>query len=284
MSSPIKNIEGLTKELAVLGKDPAMSLIILFGSVARMETHRESDVDVAFLSDEPLDLLELTMKVTRLLRTDHVDVVDLRRASPLLAMEVIRGGRIVYERAPGEYATFGSLAFRRYVDTAKLRVAQKQAIGNFLAFTGTGMTSIDPSVLRRKLAAITANLQALEPVAAMPLERYRADVFTRKGTERLLQELIEAAIDLNTHLITQEGCPAPDDYFHSFLLLGDQGILTPDLAKALAPAAGVRNRLVHEYDAIVDALVLDAVRKAQDLFPRYVAAVERHLEGTDRGR
>ncbi len=48
---------------------------------------------------------------------------------------------------------------------------------------------------------------------------------------------------------------------------------------AMAPSAGLRNRLVHEYDAIVDAIVLDAVRKAQSLFPQYVAAIERYLLG-----
>lgn len=53
--------------------------------------------------------------------------------------------------------------------------------------------------------------------------------------------------------------------------------LSRNLADALAPSAGLRNRLVHEYDAIVDAIVLDAVRKAQALFPQYVAAIERYL-------
>lgn len=140
------------------------------------------------------------------------------------------------------------------------------------------MTPADSAVLRRKLAVIIENLQALEPIAAFSLERYQADLFTRKGTERLLQELIEAAIDLNTHLLVQEGHPSPDDYHQGFLMLAEHGILTQDLAAALAPSAGLRNRLVHEYDAIVDAIVLDAVRKAQDLYPKYVASIERYLQ------
>ncbi len=139
------------------------------------------------------------------------------------------------------------------------------------------MTPSDPSVLRRKLVLIVENLKALEPIAGMPLQRYRDELFVRKGTERLLQELIEAAIDLNTHILVQDGYGAPDDYYHGFLRLAEHGVLTRELAEALAPSAGLRNRLVHEYDAIVDAIVLDAVRKAQSLFPQYVAAVERYL-------
>lgn len=139
------------------------------------------------------------------------------------------------------------------------------------------MTPSDPSVLRRKLVVIVENLTALEPVAAMTPEQYRDNLFTRKGTERLLQELIEAAIDLNTHILVQDGHGAPDDYYQGFLKLADHGVLSRELADALAPSAGLRNRLVHEYDAIVDAIVLNAVRKAQSLFPRYVAAIEQYL-------
>lgn len=139
------------------------------------------------------------------------------------------------------------------------------------------MTPSDPAVLRRKLAVIVGNLQALNRVVALSLPRYQDDLFTRKATERLLQELIEAAIDVNTHILVQAGLPAPDDYYQGYLKLADLGVLPRDLAEALAPSAGLRNRLVHEYDQIVDALVLDAVRKAQILYPKYVAAVEGYL-------
>lgn len=145
------------------------------------------------------------------------------------------------------------------------------------------MTPVDPAVIRRKPAVIVGNLQALKAIAAVTPERYHGDLFLRKGTERLLQELIEAAIDINAHLLTQSGATLPDDYYQGFLGLAEMGILPRDLATALAPSAGLRNRLVHEYDAIVDAIVLDAVRKVQDLFPRYVAAVEGYLKNIGAG-
>ena len=59
----------------------------------------------------------------------------------------------------------------------------------------------------------------------MDAAHYRSEIFMRKGTERLLQELIEAALDLNMHLLAQGGTrKLPDDYYQSFLLMGDQGI------------------------------------------------------------
>lgn len=140
------------------------------------------------------------------------------------------------------------------------------------------MTPIQPEVLRRKLAVIVQNLRALEPVARLKMEDYRQNLFQRKGTERLLQELIEAAVDINIHIITQVGEAAPDDYYQSFIKLGEKGIIPASLAQQLAPSAGLRNRLVHEYDVIDDAIVLQAVATCQQQYPLYIKAIEDHLK------
>jgi uncharacterized protein YutE (UPF0331/DUF86 family) len=140
------------------------------------------------------------------------------------------------------------------------------------------VTPIQPEVLRRKLAVIVQNLKALEPVAKLKVEPYRKDLFRRKGTERLMQELIEAAIDINIHIITQLGHAAPDDYYQSFIKLGETEVLPMSLARQLAPSAGLRNRLVHEYDEIDDAVVLQAVANSQQQYPLYIKAVEDYLE------
>lgn len=110
--------------------------MIAFGSIATGATRPDSDIDLAVMGRRPLDLVPLTNAVARLLQTDAVDVVDLRRATPLLMMEVVRGGHLLYERVPGSYATFCSLAHRRYVDTAKLRAAQREAIRHFVRERG----------------------------------------------------------------------------------------------------------------------------------------------------
>lgn len=91
------------------------------------------------------------------------------------------------------------------------------------------MRPIQPEIIRRKLSVIIGNLQTLEPVAKLRLEEYRKDLFRKKGTERLLQELIEAAVDINLHIVTRLGEAAPDDYYRSFIQLGEKGILPMNL-------------------------------------------------------
>ena len=139
------------------------------------------------------------------------------------------------------------------------------------------MSPIDAAIIRGKLGHIMTSLDLLRPMRGMPLAEYRERVWERKGVERVLQEAIEAALDINAHVIAERGLDVPDDYFGGFIKLGEIGILSTELAAALAPSARLRNRLVHEYDAIDDAKVLAAVGTMLDLYPRYIQAIESEL-------
>lgn len=139
------------------------------------------------------------------------------------------------------------------------------------------MTELDRALVRRKLATIARNLADLAVIEGVSLEEYRRDRFRQKGVERLLQETIEAAVDTSLHLLSAAGATAPPDYYESFLAAGRAGLVPADLAQRLAPSAGLRNRLVHEYDAIDDTIVLAAVREARLQFTAFVAAVEGYL-------
>lgn len=141
------------------------------------------------------------------------------------------------------------------------------------------MNPADKEIIRRKLAVIIENLEALEAVRNMTVDEYREDVYKRKATERLLQELIEAAIDINTRIVVQTGGAAPDDYYQSFLKAGSLKIIPADLAGRLAPSAGLRNRLVHEYDSLDHSMVLEAVGMAEELYPEYIKEIEGYISG-----
>lgn len=141
------------------------------------------------------------------------------------------------------------------------------------------MSPVEAEVVRRKLAVMIESLNALDPIKEMTKEEYIEDLYKRKATERLLQELIEAAIDINTHIIVQSGNSVPDDYYESFIKAGEFKIIPMGLAEKLAPSAGLRNRLVHEYDLLEHSMVLDSVRMAENLYPEYIKEIEKYLMG-----
>jgi len=136
MKTLLKNrtlsFEEIRNSLSPLFEDKTLKLIFLFGSQATEKTHKKSDIDLAFLFNKNIDIIELTSKVIRLLKTDNVDVVDLNRVSPLLKYSAAKTSRLLYERSDGIFNEFYSLAFRLYIDTDKLRKACQQTIDNFI--------------------------------------------------------------------------------------------------------------------------------------------------------
>lgn len=125
--------DAVRAHLQPLAEDPSLRLIVLFGSLAGEAPDRARDIDLAFLLSDPADVVDLTNRIAHLLHEDAVDIVDLRRASPLLAARVAEEGVPLYERTPVEFASFRSLAWRRCVDTSKLRRLQHESIHRSLA-------------------------------------------------------------------------------------------------------------------------------------------------------
>jgi uncharacterized protein YutE (UPF0331/DUF86 family) len=136
----------------------------------------------------------------------------------------------------------------------------------------------DRELVMRKLALIVADLKALAPFAEKKREEYLASDIDEVLVERYLERLIGRMIDVNYHLITEAGYPPPRDYHQSFTQLAKLGVLPADFALQIAACAGLRNRLVHEYDEIDAARVHEAASVAVRDVPEYVRSVQRHLE------
>ena len=145
------------------------------------------------------------------------------------------------------------------------------------------MSPLEIATIRRKLARMVEELDRLSHVVDLDLEEWRSDEQRRDAAERRLQTCIEAAIDLNAHLLVSLGHAAPESAYQSFLdLAATTGILDPALAAELAPSAALRNHLVHRYGELDHALVLAGVRSATALFPRYVEAVSTYVDDLER--
>lgn len=140
------------------------------------------------------------------------------------------------------------------------------------------MTGIDRAIVDRKLQAIIQYLNALKSRATLTEQEYTSNFEQRLIVERLLHLTIEAAVDINTYLLVQSAQPPPATYYQSFIELGQQGIITPELAQQLAPSAGLRNRLVHEYDEIDSLIVFQAIGFALRLYSQYVRQIQAYLE------
>jgi len=68
----------------------------------------------------------------------------------------------------------------------------------------------------------------------------------------LIQLLVDVATDINIHAVVDAGLPPSPDAYTSFLDAAKISLLPADFAKEIAPSAGERNIIVHEYENIND--------------------------------
>ena len=94
---------------------------------------------------------------------------------------------------------------------------------------------------------LSARLGRLEPLKSKSKTEFDADPYLRDIAERNLEVAAQCVLDISHRLISLAGASRPRDYYEAILLLGELGVLPPEFAAHLAPLAGFRNILVHEY-------------------------------------
>ena len=137
--------------------------------------------------------------------------------------------------------------------------------------------TVDVALVTRKLLLVARDLDMLSTIQRRGSDAYLVNTVDQAVAERHLERMIGRMIDANYHLLTESGAAPPPDYHASFLELAMLGVLDPSFAKRLAASAGLRNRIVHEYDALDHRRVFEALSAALTDIPAYIAAVDRYL-------
>ncbi|MDN5746950.1 MAG: DUF86 domain-containing protein [Pseudonocardia sp.] len=141
---------------------------------------------------------------------------------------------------------------------------------------------LDEASVQAKLELMAVLLRRLGRFGAIDRADVEDDLDQRLILERILTQLVDLAVGINTQITSAELGTVPTDYRSSFPALADVGAITHDLARRLAPSTGMRNVLVHAYlDLDVDRFV-SSVPPAREQFAEYVEQVARWL--LDRGR
>ena len=140
---------------------------------------------------------------------------------------------------------------------------------------------IDQPLVVRKLAMIGEDLKQLDQFVKMSQAEYLKEQIYQRAAERYLERIIGRMIDVNFHIITDLGHAPPKDYFNSFLGLADEQILPREFAKVIAHAAGLRNRIVHEYDEIDQTKVYEAIKSAVIDIRTYLAHISDYLDRSE---
>ena len=102
----------------------------LFGSAVQNRLTADSDVDIGMLfetSPDGIQLLELQENLSTLLKR-QADLVDLNHVSPILGMQVLKHGEIVFERSERAVRKFQVRTMFAYFDLKQVRKPIEEAL------------------------------------------------------------------------------------------------------------------------------------------------------------
>jgi uncharacterized protein YutE (UPF0331/DUF86 family) len=105
----------------------------------------------------------------------------------------------------------------------------------------------DADLVQTKLEKLQQYVALLEKLSKQPMESFVSDAFVRGNVERYLQLSIQACLDIGNHLLASNSTISPEAYRDIFIYLGEKNIIPQELAEKIAPLAGLRNILVHDY-------------------------------------
>lgn len=133
----------------------------------------------------------------------------------------------------------------------------------------------EAELVAKKLAVIERSLAELRALAHA--DRIEEDVRERRFIEHTLQIAIQAALDVASHVVSDDHLGEPRTNKELFELLGNAGWFPATLQRPLVAMAGFRNVLVHGYDDVDLAVVRDVVEHRLGDLEAFVAAVRRRL-------
>jgi uncharacterized protein YutE (UPF0331/DUF86 family)/predicted nucleotidyltransferase len=273
----------LTSILPDLLAGQPVQLAYLYGSAASGQMHQWSDIDigVVFEPAAPLDDYQrfmLTISVEADLEQYYkLPTCEVRRIdnAPLPVQgKVVTAGKLLYCKDQAFRIAYETQIRQGYFDFLPMIVQQRDA---YFARESANPQEKDSMFDRSKVQSILQNLDEyvgeLQQLAQLERSAFLASSLHKNATKYCLQTAVECCIDLNNHLIAALGFRAPTGYADTFVVLGEEGIFDESFVKTARQMVSVRNRLVHLYWAVDNALLYDILQNNLSDFVRYKAFI-----------
>jgi uncharacterized protein YutE (UPF0331/DUF86 family) len=133
----------------------------------------------------------------------------------------------------------------------------------------------DPDLVLKKLAVVETCVRELRQLARP--DALVEDIKERRFVEHTLQLAIQAALDVASHIVSDDRLGEPRTNRELFTLLESAGWVSRDLSRTLRAMAGFRNVLVHGYDVVDVAVVRDLLENRLGDLELFVQMIRHRL-------
>jgi uncharacterized protein YutE (UPF0331/DUF86 family) len=132
---------------------------------------------------------------------------------------------------------------------------------------------VDPDTLASILNNLRGYMEKLAILAALSEGAFLEDFTNVESTKHLLQVSIECCLDVAHHIVADEGYRTPADYYDTFVVLNENGILPGAFMPTLRQMVSFRNRVVHLYWDVDDAMVYRILQEKLGDLDEYVGYI-----------
>lgn len=134
------------------------------------------------------------------------------------------------------------------------------------------------NVITEKMIKMHQHITQLKEMKPTTYEDYENDIKTKFAIERVMQLIVDLALDINNIIIlSYMKKPPAANYYDSFIALGECEVIEPEFAVGIAPSTGLRNRLVHEYEKVNDRIVYESIDMMLDMYVEYMGKIDNFL-------
>lgn len=137
---------------------------------------------------------------------------------------------------------------------------------------------IDKNLIKRKIGAIQGDLTELAKFKAYSVEQIAGNYRHHKVIERIIEVVVNEAIDINQHIIVNSGCKElPFDFRESFLLLLKLKVYPKSFAQKIADSVGLRNILVHQYRKLDEKIFYASIKDCLRQYSKYCGYILKFI-------
>lgn len=199
-----------------------VALAYLFGSYAKGEAHKFSDIDIALLFDLNLSQqdylnreLELIQIFQDLVEDEAVDLTILNVVPADLRYRILKEGLVLFSSLENLRVNFEIHTAEDYFDVQPYLRTYGQELFRQIKEKGLyedkEKRMVDRDLIERQLTLLRDYVSKLRELQSYSLEEFSTDFKIQASVERFLQLAIECCLNIGNTLISQKGLRRPDE-------------------------------------------------------------------------
>ncbi len=129
---------------------------------------------------------------------------------------------------------------------------------------------INKELVQNKIQFIQQELDNLSRYQDFDFEEIVSNYEKHTMVERILERIINSALDINQHLIVEsDGNEVPNDYKETFLVLAKITVFPENFAEKISKSVGLRNILAHHYTNLDEKLFYKSIKACLNDYTKY---------------